>query len=415
VGAEEGRVVGVPAARAVAGAGVAVDLEAEADEVPRDHRVRVRLVERHRQAGRLGGLVHEVLGPRVAVFRFGGAVAALVAEAVVVRRAAVGPLERQVAPEALVDAAIAVVVDAVAHLGRARVNARIRVVAVGAVGHVPTRRRTRTLRAGRVAVAVAVAVAIPDRGDAFVDTAIAVVIDAVAGLGRAGVHARRRVVAIAGRHGVSIAVDVGLRGPLAGREAGRGAADLPTEGAVIRQLFAAAAVAPIHDVALAVRGGGARGTGVDATGIFHRTSVVDRPVAVVVDAVARFRRAGPDGVVVVVAVVGRVVAVGIGIRGAVAAREFAGAVAGVDAPGVAVRIDGRIAGVDHAGVARVGVAVRVRVGVRIGGAAGVGRPLIVVRKNAAGKHDQGHAQGEDGTHGASPRVVQSSFNAAVVT
>jgi len=80
------------------------------------------------------------------------------------RRALVAGAARDVATRvALVGGAVAVVVNAVAHLWRARVHDRVGIVAVGVIGDISGRLRARLRRHVRVAVAVAVGVPIVGR------------------------------------------------------------------------------------------------------------------------------------------------------------------------------------------------------------------------------------------------------------
>ena len=169
----------------------------------------------------------------------------------------------------LVGCAVAVVVDPVAGLCRGRGDLPVAVVAVAAVRDVAGRRCTRDGRRGQIAESVGVGVREPDAGVAGavrVDDAVAVVVDAVAGLGR---------------------VRMGL-----------------VAGVV--------AVAVVGDVCLGSCAGGGGGVGVaEAIGIevrepdqcVHSIGLVDGVVAVVVDAVARLGCVGVDFGVSVVAVV----------------------------------------------------------------------------------------------------------------
>src|SRR5205814_808571 len=87
---------------------------------------------------------------------------------------------------------------------RRRVDGGVGVVAVGVVGDVAGLRRARQLRLAGIAEAVTVAVAIErravvevDRGIGVVDLAVAVVVDVIADLGRAGVDRGVVIVAVA--------------------------------------------------------------------------------------------------------------------------------------------------------------------------------------------------------------------------
>ena len=90
----------------------------------------------------------------------------------------------------VIDREVAVVVGAVAHFCRARMDGAARVVAVRRVRDVASRLRTCALARRRVAAAVAVGIAIPGRRvtrGARIRRAIAVVVDLVADLGCARV------------------------------------------------------------------------------------------------------------------------------------------------------------------------------------------------------------------------------------
>ena len=83
--------------------------------------------------------------------------------------------------------AVTVVVHAVAGVGRAWIDGRVRVVAVGIAHRVAAWCRARLLRGRCSAIGIAIGVDVERRGDAFVDRTVAVVVDRVADFGRAGV------------------------------------------------------------------------------------------------------------------------------------------------------------------------------------------------------------------------------------
>src|SRR5690606_1141829 len=92
---------------------------------------------------------------------------------------------------------VAVVVGAVAGVVQARVDRRVRVVAVAADQRIARDEPAAPLgRRAVIAERVAVGVGPQEIGDALVHLAVAVVVDAVADLGRRAVHARRGVVAV---------------------------------------------------------------------------------------------------------------------------------------------------------------------------------------------------------------------------
>ena len=108
---------------------------------------------------------------------------------------------------------VAVVVDPVADFARARVDARVRVVAVGRVAHVAGRSSAVAAHGvGHVPVAVTVRVTVPLGGvrGCDVDKRVAVVVEPVADLCCAGEDDVVRVVAIAVTAGVAVAVVIGL-------------------------------------------------------------------------------------------------------------------------------------------------------------------------------------------------------------
>ncbi len=96
----------------------------------------------------------------------------------------------------LVDAAVAVVVEVVADLDLPRVHGAVGVVAVLAHGREAGRPGARHCRARGVAVAVAVGVREARDEQALVGAAVAVVVEAVAGLERVGPHGEQGVVAV---------------------------------------------------------------------------------------------------------------------------------------------------------------------------------------------------------------------------
>ena len=98
----------------------------------------------------------------------------------------------------LIDTAIAVIVCAVARLRCARIHAHTRVIAIRVVHHVSSRSRTRIVRHGSIAVAIAVVVQVERELYAFIRSAVAVVVHAVARLGRSGVNRTARVVTVRG-------------------------------------------------------------------------------------------------------------------------------------------------------------------------------------------------------------------------
>ena len=277
-----------------------------------------------------------------------------------------------------IDRAVAVVVDAVAEVGRTGVDRGVAVVAVAVDRDVTARRGARLLGGRRAAEAVSVAVGVVGRGHSLVGRAVAVVVDGVAGLGRAGVDGGAGVVAVAAQgdeaargdtgaidrgHGaVAVAVDIRVGVEGVGGEAFVGAARAVVVDAVTDLGRArpdggigVVAVGAVRDIARgrAARAGrlGHRGVAVAiAVAVLvvgdRRETLVDRRVAVVVETVAELGRAGIHGVA-------RVVAVG-------AVRHIAG----------------RLRAGDLGGAARAeGVAIGVAV---VGGAGGADRGVAVV-------------------------------------
>ena len=111
--------------------------------------------------------------------------------------------------ETLVDLAVAVVVGPVAGLGGAGVHVRIEVVAVSEVGDVPIGFTARLHEVLFRSEPVTVLIGVPGLHDPFVDLAVAVVVDAVAGLAGVGTHAGVRVVTvITSRPPVAVGVGV---------------------------------------------------------------------------------------------------------------------------------------------------------------------------------------------------------------
>ena len=90
----------------------------------------------------------------------------------------------------------AVVIYTVAHFGRTRMDCGIGVVAIRAVGHVAGRDTARLGGGGCVTESVSVGIGVEGSLHAFVDIAVAVVIDAVAGFGRTRMDGGIGVVAI---------------------------------------------------------------------------------------------------------------------------------------------------------------------------------------------------------------------------
>jgi hypothetical protein len=166
----------------------------------------------------------------------------------------------------VVDRSVAVVVVAVADLGPVRADRAVRVVAVVRVEHVALDGLAIGELVARIAVRVAVEVAVPvDDGCPFVGREIAVVVLVVADFGRARVARKGRVVAVV----------VGRR--------------------VVRRLFASRHRRSRHTVPVVVA------VEVPERRI-DRGGFVGALVAVVVDAVARFRRLGVDRRHVIVAI-----------------------------------------------------------------------------------------------------------------
>ena len=185
-----------------------------------------------------------------------------IAEAVTVRVGVPGGLEL------LVHRAVAVVVDAVARLDGCGVDGGVAVVTVGGQGRLdPTLPGVAAVDAGaRITEAITVAVQVPALGQVLVHGAVAVVVQPVAALRRAGVGLGVSVVAV-------LQPGSGIRDEAAGRLAG----GLGHVGIA---------------VAVTVR--------VGVPGLTH--SVIDEPVAVVVQPVADLLGARVDGRVAVVAV-----------------------------------------------------------------------------------------------------------------
>jgi len=210
------------------------------------------------RVARVAALVHVAVA--VVVDSVAGAVVAaeLVHPRIDVRVTVVAVLEGRVVAagcvrvsihvEVLVDEEIAVVVETVAELGRARIDGTVRVVAVVAL-----------VRAVEIVVDAHVTLRA-----ALVDVAVAVVVESVAELGRTGEHGVAVVVAVAADGGVACRRDAGLT--------------------CVRRDSVAVAVA------------------VAVVGVLH--TLVDRAVAVVVSAVADLRRARIVLCLAVVAVVG---------------------------------------------------------------------------------------------------------------
>ena len=265
--------------------------------------------------------------------------------------------------ETVVHHPVAVVVHRVAGLGRGGVNRRARVVAVGGVRHPPGRGRAGGGGVGRVPVAVAVRVPVERGHHALVDAAIAVVVDAVAGLHGAVEHGGVGVVAVGRVHlAVPVAVRVRVRGV---------AAEAVLVDAV-RGHVGGAGVDPVVLVVAVGAGGDARHRGVVAVAVAVRVRLAHQHgvgprgtregVRVAVVAVgpvrdvaggrfARRDRVGgvPEGVLVVVRVPGG------GVHGLVVDHGVAvlvDAVAGLDGPGLdrAVEI---VAVPGHRGLARL--------------------------------------------------------------
>ncbi len=235
-----------------------------------------------------------------------------------------------------VDLPVAVVVHAVAGLGRAGLDRSVRVVAVTALDGVVARLGTGVRDEPVHAVAVAVHVQVPDddASRTIIHDTVAVVVDAVADLGLAGRPREVVVVAIGARRDVPRGLGA-RRGGAVHRTADRIAV-------LVREVHAARAL--VHDVvavvvdgvadlglagrprevvvvAVVVARGEPLGLGARRDGTVHATAgrvtvhirvpgagarcaVVHQVVAVVVLAVAGFRRAGVDRDVVVLAITG---------------------------------------------------------------------------------------------------------------
>ena len=233
--------------------------------------------------------------------------------------------------------AIAVVVEAVAEFGRARVAGGAIVVAVVAVRNITAWRKAGLHRVGGIAVAVAVCVGVETEQHAFVRQAVAVIVQVVTDFGRAwvdGATCDRMVVAVgavgnitawrrAGLHrGRSIAVAVAI---CVGVEAEQYAlvrlavavvvfAVADFSGAGVASGAVVVAVGVVGHITAWRRAGLDRGGGV-AVAIAVRVSIeaeqqafVRLPVAVVVFAVADFGGAGvtSGADVVAVGVVGNI-------------------------------------------------------------------------------------------------------------
>jgi len=111
--------------------------------------------------------------------------------------------------EVFVDPPVAVVVEPVADLGRARIDAVVGVVAVVGGGDEVRGRVTACTRYARVPVTVSVRVGVEDLREVFVDPPVAVVVEPVAALGRARMDRRRAVVTVgpaAGRRRDAVSV-----------------------------------------------------------------------------------------------------------------------------------------------------------------------------------------------------------------
>ena len=133
---------------------------------------------------------------------------------------------------------VAIIVEPVADLGRARANVGVGVIAIEAVLGVVVRIPARMVdRHGRVAEAVPVAVSIEGDDDAFVRRVVTIVVDPIAELGRRGIHARGGIVTIAPAiHRIAIGVAASrVRAPVSIRVAhaeGAGVAILVAIGRV---------------------------------------------------------------------------------------------------------------------------------------------------------------------------------------
>lgn len=344
-----------------------------------------------------GDLVdHDGIFARVVVAGLGG----VVIPAVVIARVVVAGV---IIPGIVVShggvLAIAVLVDTVVgHVFGARVDDVGPIVAVrGRPVVEPAGGRSVTLGDARLGIGVPVGVLVVAPGGfthraGLVDAVITVVVVAVAGLGRAGVDGRIGVVALlAGR------VAVGVRVGVAGR----------TVAVVVHVLGAAFAgtgvVGHVRVVTVTVVDGRVRPFGrTQADGRAAAVAVaihvlvvgeapggvgfVDRFVAVVIVPVARFRAAGRDGRVAIVAVRGRVggrprAAGGVALRDAVTGRVAVEV--GVLAPGL-VEVHGRVVVV---AVAAVVVAVPVEIVV------GGGAVAVVVAAVVRDLRDSGVGQG----------------------
>ena len=274
----------------------------------------------------------------------------------------------------VVDETVAVVVRAVAALGGARVDARVRVVAVGGVVDVAIRGLADLDGLETVAVAVAIGVGVERHGDVLVHLAVAVVVDAVADLRVAREAAGLDIVAVGG------VVDVAIRG-LAGL------GDLET--------VAVAVTVRVH--------------------VEHVLDVlVHAVVAVVVHAVALLVRVGVDGRVAVVAIPALEVVVARDVVSVVDDDDIVGRAVAVDvaveAPGLLLRlagVDDDLAGVDDLGVvvADVAGAIAIHVGLAGVGVLGAVVPVVVdavaVHVDPAareGHEEEGHEEQGDPAH-----------------
>ena len=118
----------------------------------------------------------------------------------------------------VIDRAVTVVVEAIAELGRGRVDRAVGVVAVGGVGNVAGGLRAGVHGRGGVAVQVRVVVQVPGervQGARLVDRAVTVVVEAIAQLGGGRVDRAVGVIAV-GAGGEAVPVGVGVaRRPVA--------------------------------------------------------------------------------------------------------------------------------------------------------------------------------------------------------
>ena len=112
---------------------------------------------------------------------------------------AIGVPDARVGGGLFVRFAIAIVVHAVADLGRIRALGRVEIVAVGRVADVASGLTARAHARTAVPVPVTVAIGVPDarvHGVVLIGRSVAIVVHAVAGLGRVGVDLGERVVAV---------------------------------------------------------------------------------------------------------------------------------------------------------------------------------------------------------------------------